>query len=204
VFRPCSLYGGDIALSAFGIAQRIFIFATLPAQVIGQGVQPILGFNYGAKRFSLVLKSIKIAAVSSSILSLVVFSIVYFFPGPIIRIFTTDPELIKSGIHVSKLMFLGMPIIGLVFLGSNCFQSTGKALQSFITAFARPVLFMIPAVLILPRFLKLDGVFLSFPASDVLALILTFILIYPMFKQFRKAAVVEKRVTDGSALIPRS
>jgi putative MATE family efflux protein len=192
------LYGGDIALSAFGIAQRIFIFATLPAQVIGQGVQPILGFNYGAKRFSLVLKSIKIAAVSSSILSLVVFSIVYFFPGPIIRIFTTDPELIKSGIHVSKLMFLGMPIIGLVFLGSNCFQSTGKALQSFITAFARPVLFMIPAVLILPRFLKLDGVFLSFPASDVLALILTFILIYPMFKQFRKAAVVEKRVTDGA------
>jgi putative MATE family efflux protein len=198
------LYGGDLALSAFGIAQRIFMFATLPAQVIGQGVQPIIGFNYGAKRYSLVFKSLIMAAVSSTVFSIMVFSIVYFVPGPIIRIFTPDQQLVNEGIKVAKLMFWGMPVIGLVFLGSNCFQSIGKALQSFITAFARPVLFMIPIVLILPHFLGLSGVFLSFPGSDYLAIILTVILIYPLLKQFRKAALVEKTETPVSVLPPRS
>ena len=194
------LYGGDIALSGFGVTQRIFMFATLPAMVIGQGVQPILGFNYGARRYSQVLKALKLAAVFSTLFSVLIFSVVYFVPGPLIRVFTSDPALIESGIHISKLMFFGMPIIGVVFLGSNAFQSTGKALQAFITAFARPVLFMLPAVLILPHFLGLDGVFLSFPASDVLALLLTAVLIYPILKQFRKSAVVEKKESEISVL----
>jgi putative MATE family efflux protein len=195
-------YGGDIALSAFGIIQRVFMFATLPASVIGQGVQPILGFNYGAKRYSLVLKSLKYAAISSTIISVVIFIIVFLVPGPIVRIFTTDPELIKAGIHASRLMFLGVPLIGLVFLGSNCFQSTGKAILAFITAFARPVLFMIPAALILPHFLQLDGVLLAFPASDLLSLILTVVLIYAMLKQFQKAAAEEKLKSEANEGTP--
>ena len=192
------LYGGDIALSAFGIAQRIMMFSTLPAQVIGQGVQPILGFNYGAKRFSMVLKALKLAGVVSSVCSVLAFGVVYFVPGPLVRIFTSDPALIESGIHAAKLMFFGMPIIGLVFLGSNTFQSTGKALQAFITAFTRPVLFMLPAVLILPRFLGLEGVLLTFPVSDILALVLVVVLIYPILRQFREAAVKEK----GESVVP--
>jgi Na+-driven multidrug efflux pump len=119
--------------------------------------------------------------------------VVYLIPGPLIRIFTSDPDLISTGIHVSRVMFIGMPIIGVVFLGSNAFQSTGKAWQAFITAFARPVLFMVPPVFILPIFLGLDGVFLAFPASDYLALILIVILMVPMFKQFKKAAEMEKK-----------
>jgi putative MATE family efflux protein len=196
------LYGGDIALSAFGIAQRVMMFAILPAQVIGQGVQPIIGFNYGAKRYSLIFRALKMAAVFSTVFSIIAFIIVYFFPGPIIRIFTTDTVLINSGIHIFKEMYWGMPIIGMVFLGSNCFQSIGKPIQAFITAFARPVLFMIPIVLILPRFLGLSGVFLSFPGSDYLGLILTVILIYPLLKQFRKAATEEKTETPVSVIPP--
>jgi putative MATE family efflux protein len=193
-------YGGDIALSAFGVCQRIMMFATLPAQVIGQGVQPIIGFNYGAKRYTQVLKSFTLASFYSTVFSILAFIVVFFIPGPLIRIFTTDPALIESSIHVSKVMFWGMPIIGLVFLGSNAFQSTGKALAAFITAFTRPVLFMLPAVFILPYFLQLDGVYMAFPASDYLALILTAILIYPMIKQFRKAAKVEKEANATSPL----
>jgi Na+-driven multidrug efflux pump len=86
-----------------------------------------------------------------------------------------------------------MPIMGFVAVGSTSFMSIGKAVQAFITAFARPVLFLIPAVIILPHLLGLKGVFLSFPTSDLLTLGLTIILLIPIIKEFRKAAIAEKK-----------
>jgi putative MATE family efflux protein len=185
-------YGGDIYLSAFGIVQRVMMFATMPAMVIGQGVQPILGFNYGAKRFSLALRALKISAITSTILSALAFAVLYLIPGSIFKIFTTDPALLAAGAFASRLVFLSMPIMGFVMVGSTSFMSIGKAVQAFITAVARPVVFLIPAVIILPRLLGLKGVFLSFPASDALTLILTILLLIPIINQFRKAAKEHK------------
>jgi putative MATE family efflux protein len=185
-------YGGDIYLSAFGIIQRVMMFATMPAMVTGQAVQPILGFNYGAQRFGLALKALKIATMASTALSLIGFSILYTIPGPIIKIFNTDPALVEAGIHASRLVFWSMPLMGLVMVGATSFVSIGKAVQAFITAAARPVLFLIPAVLVLPRLLGLNGVFLSFPTADALTLVLTALLIIPVIRQFRKAAAEAK------------
>ena len=95
-------YGGDIALSAFGIIQRIMMFANMPALVIGQGLQPILGFNYGARRFGLGLKGIYLAYGSSTVLCVLTFGLVYMFPGPMVRIFSNDPELIDMGIYAAQ------------------------------------------------------------------------------------------------------
>jgi putative MATE family efflux protein len=186
-------YGGDIALSAFGILQRVMMFATMPAMVTGQGVQPILGFNYGARRYSLALKALTIASIASTALSLLGFIVLYFIPEPIIKIFSTDPQLVAMGTFAAKLVFLSMPLMGFVMIGTTSFQSIGKAVQAFILAIVRPVVFLIPAVMILPRFLQLKGVFLSFPASDVLTFILTIILLTPVIKEFRKAAAMEKQ-----------
>ena len=197
LIRQVVIYGGDIYLSAFGIIQRVMMFATMPAMVIGQGVQPILGFNYGARRYSLALKALKIAAIASTTLSLLAFTVLYFIPGPIIKIFSTDPALVAAGAHASKLIFLSMPLMGFVMVGSTSFQSIGKAVQAFITAIVRPVVFLIPAVILLPRFLYLEGVFLSFPTSDLLTLILTIILLVPIIKEFRKAAIAEKQGKTG-------
>jgi putative MATE family efflux protein len=193
LIREVIVYGGDIYLSAFGIIQRVMMFATMPAMVIGQGVQPILGFNYGAKRFSLAMKALKLAAVTSTSLSVLAFIVLYFIPGPIIKVFSTDPQLVDAGIHASKLVFWSMPIMGFVMVGSTSFMSIGKAMQAFITAIARPVVFLIPAVLILPRILGLDGVFLSFPAADLLTCGLTIVLLIPIIKEFHKAALAEKQ-----------
>jgi putative MATE family efflux protein len=195
-------YGGDIALSAFGIAQRIMMFITLPAMVIGQGAQPILGFNYGAQRFSLALRVLKLATVSSTLLSLAAFLFLYFVPGPVVRVFTSDPALIEAGIDISKLVFLSMPLMGFVFLGSSSFQSIGKAVQAFISAFVRPILFMIPLVFILPRFLQLNGVYLTLPAADMLTFFLTVVLIYPVIKGLRKSASAEKERDVRPVLSP--
>jgi len=188
LIREVVTYGGDIYLSAFGIIQRVMMFATMPAMVVGQGVQPILGFNYGARRFGLALKSLKIATIASTALSLVGFIILYTIPGPIIKIFNTDPALVAAGIKTSHLIFWSMPLMGLVMVGATSFMSIGKAKQAFILALARPVLFLIPAIMILPRLLGLNGVFLSFPTADFFALILTAVLIIPVIRQFRRAA----------------
>jgi putative MATE family efflux protein len=200
LIRMVVTYGGDIYLSAFGILQRVMMFATMPAMVTGQGVQPILGFNYGARRYSLALKALTIASIASTSLSLLGFLILYFIPEPIIKIFSTDPQLVAAGTYAAKLIFLSMPLMGFVMVGSTSFQSIGKAVQAFITAIARPVVFLIPAVMILPRFLQLKGVFLSFPASDALTLVLTLILLTPIIKEFRRAAAAEKRGKPDSAL----
>jgi putative MATE family efflux protein len=193
LIRMVVTYGGDIALSAFGILQRVMMFAMMPAMVIGQGVQPILGFNYGARRYSLALKALTIAYIASTILSILGFVVLYFIPEPIIKIFSTDPQLVATGTFAAKLIFLSMPLMGFVMVGTTSFQSIGKAMQAFITAIARPVVFLIPSVMILPRFLQLKGVFLSFPASDALTFVLTIILITPIIREFRKAAATEKQ-----------
>jgi Na+-driven multidrug efflux pump len=180
------------------------MFAVMPAIVTGQGVQPILGYNYGARRFGLALKALKIAIIASTALSLMAFTMLYTIPGPIMRIFSNDTALVEAGIRASRLVFCSMPLIGLVMVGSTSFVSIGKAVQAFITAAARPILFLIPSVLILPRLLGLDGVFLSFPASDILTLILTALLIIPVIRQFRKAAAEAKGELAGQIPAPGS
>jgi Na+-driven multidrug efflux pump len=166
----------------------------MPAMVIGQGVQPILGFNYGARRFTLALKALKIAAIASTTFSILSFTVLYFIPGPIIKIFSTDPQLVAAGIHASRLVFFSMPIMGFLMVGSTSFMSIGKAVQAFITAIVRPVVLLITGVHIMPPFLQIEGVFLSFPAADLLTLGLTIILLMPIIREFRKAALAEKKV----------
>jgi putative MATE family efflux protein len=186
-------YGGDIALSAFGIIQRIMFFANMPAMVVGQGLQPILGFNYGARRFGLGLKSIYMAYASSTVMCLAGFAIVYLFPGPIVQVFRDDPELIEVGVYGARLAFLALPLMGLVMVSQMIFQAIGKAGRAFIVAFVRPVVFLIPAVLIMSQIWKLGGVFVSLPIADVSTFLLIVILLSPIIKEFRQASAQERR-----------
>lgn len=191
-------YGGDVALGAFGIIQRVMMFAIMPGIVIGQGLQPILGYNYGAKRYHLALKTIKLAVIISTSLSMVAFLALYFVPEAFIRVFSEDPELIAIGAHAAKLVFLSMPVLGGVMVGQLIFQAIGKAKQAFITAIVRPVVFLIPLALILSRLWQLDGVFLAFPTSDTLTLILVVGLLSPIISQLRKAAAAQKLGDTGN------
>ncbi|OGO17601.1 MAG: hypothetical protein A2Z15_05705 [Chloroflexi bacterium RBG_16_50_11] len=181
-------YGGDAALNAFGIIQRVMMFATMPAMVFGQGLQPILGFNYGAKRYHLAIKAVKIAVTVSTSLSILAFAALYLIPGSIMRIFTDHIPTIDAGIHASRLVFLSMPFMGAVMVGQTIFQALGKVMQSFILAIVRPVVFLIPLVLLMSNLWQLDGVFLAFPVADILTLLLVIGLALPILRQFRKAA----------------
>jgi Na+-driven multidrug efflux pump len=195
-------YGGDAALGAFGILQRVSMFATIPAMVFAQALQPVLGYNYGAKRYGLGLKAINTAVIVSTILSIFGFAVLYLVPGPIIRIFTDDQALIDVGIYASRLYFLALPIMGAMMVGQLIFQAIGKAMRAFITAIVRPIVFLVPLVLIMSNLWDLDGVFLSVPASDLLTLLLVIVLVAPVISQLRKLAAVEKQKKTAGVVSP--
>ena len=186
-------YGGDIALSAWGIFQRIFAFFTLPAMGIGQGLQPVLGFNYGARRYGLALKSIYLAIGASTVFSIAVFIIAYVFPAPMYRIFRNDPQLIEAGIRIMRFCLPALPLFGFIFVGPMVFQAIGKALQAFITAIVRPLVFLVPLLLIMSRAFELHGVYLSLPVTDVLTFTLLAILIAPIIGNLRKSTALEQK-----------
>jgi Na+-driven multidrug efflux pump len=193
-------YGGDYALSAFGIVQRLLMFAILPGIVTGQGAQPILGFNYGAKRYHLALKTIKLGAIAASSMSIALFLVLYFMPEPLIKIFSNDPELVATGAYAAKRMFLALPFMGITMLGSQIFQAIGKAVQAFLTAIMRPIVFLIPLVLLMSHYWQLDGVWVSFPSADFLTFLLVIVLLIPIIRGFIKAAAMENQVNTGPTL----
>jgi len=186
VNRTLLTFGGDLAISSYGLIQRVMIFALMPGIVIGQGMQPILGFNYGAKRYDRTLKVIKIAIIAATGYSIIAFFALYFAPGLFIRVFTTDSELIVLAAHAATRIFFAAYLIGFIVVGSVVFQAIGKAPQAFVTAIARPALFLLPLVFILPNYWQLDGVWLAFPITDALTSILVLVLLIPEIKMFRR------------------
>ena len=179
-------YGGDLHIAAFGILHRIMMFALMPGMVIGQGLQPILGFNYGARRFDRALKAIRIAFTYASGVSIFAFLFLYFYPEPFLRVFTSDAELLKVSVYGAKILFCTLPVIGAMMVGSIIFQSIGKVVQSIVTSLARTAIFLLPTVLIFPRIWGIDGVWVAFPVTDVLTLLLTMALLIPQLNYFRR------------------
>ncbi len=187
VNRTLLAFGGDLAISSYGLIQRIMIFALMPSIVIGQGMQPILGFNYGAKRYDRALKVTKISIIAATSYSIIAFFALYFAPELFIRIFTTDSELIVLTAYAARHIFFAVYLIGFIIVGSIVFQAIGKAPQAFVTAVARPALFLLPLVFILPNYWQLDGAWLAFPITDALTSILVLALLIPEMKMFRRS-----------------
>jgi len=186
VNRTLLIFGGDLAISSYGLIQRIMIFALMPSIVIGQGMQPILGFNYGAKRYDRALQVIKIATIAATIYSIIAFCALYFAPELFIRVFTADSELIVLAADASRRIFFAVYLIGFIIVGSIVFQAIGKAPQAFVTAVARPALFLLPLVFILPNYWQLNGVWLAFPITDAITSVLVLALLIPEAIMFRK------------------
>jgi putative MATE family efflux protein len=197
-------FGGDLELSSFGLVNRVMQFAILPGQVIGQGLQPILGYNYGAHRFDRVIRSVWIGMISATVFGILAFIFVMCFPRPIISIFTSDPRLLDLSVEAMKLVFLGMWAVGFMNIGSVTFQSLGKALQAFITALVARAGFLIPSVFILTHFLKINGVWLAFPVTDILSAVMVMVLMIPLIKQLQQMKKAQSSSAAVSAITEKS
>jgi putative MATE family efflux protein len=184
-------FGGDMGLSTFSILIRIMNFASMPSMVLSQAMQPILGFNYGAKRYSQALKAISLPLTTAIVLGIAALLVLVVAPGPIIRLFTQDTLLIEAAIYGSHIMFLGLVVFSIFIVGQMVFPSIGKAMSTFLISVLRPLLLIIPAALILPHLFGIKGVWLIFPVTDTLSCLLVIGFIIPLIKKFRKAAKEE-------------
>ncbi|MGV8982171.1 MATE family efflux transporter [Clostridium sp.] len=179
-------YGGDLALGSMGIIMSIMMMVLMPIFGINQGSQPIIGYNYGAKKYHRVKHALKLAILAATIITTTGFIIIQLFPVQLISIFNKDPELIAVGVHGIRIYLLMIPVIGFQIVSSNYFQAIGKARISIFLGLSRQVIILIPLLFILPRFWGLDGVWMSGPSSDAIASILTAIFLLVEIKHLNK------------------
>lgn len=166
--------GGDLAISAYGAINSFATILLMPIFGINQGSQPIIGFNYGAKKYDRVKKTLLTAIMTATAFTMIGFIVTRIFPAQLVALFNSkDKELIEVGANGMKIFFTMLPVIGFQIVSSNYFQATGKPKQAMLLSLSRQVLMLIPAILILPRFFGLNGVWMAGPTADFFATLLT-------------------------------
>ena len=160
-------YGGDIAVSAFSVYNSAMTIAIMPIFGINQGVQPIVGYNYGAEKYDRVRKTMYLGIACATILVVLGSILIRLFPEQIVRAFNSSPELIKLGTQALKVNSLALPIVGAQIICSNYFQYINKPKAATLLSLSRQCLFLIPALLILSNVFGLDGIFYAQPVSDL-------------------------------------
>ncbi len=174
-------YGGDMAVGAVGIFSTYTSLLCMVVVGLCQGVQPILGYNYGAGLYERMRKAYWAAAIAGTCVTAfgTVFSV--FFPQYIAQAFTVDPELIAAtvnGLHIATIMFWP---VGFQIVSTTLFQSIGMAGKSIFLSLIRQVIFLIPLLMILPSHFGLNGVWASFPTSDIGATLVSILMVYYQF-----------------------
>ena len=170
-------FGGEIAISVYGIINRVMMFALSPVLGVSQGFLPVAGFNIGAQKKERVKETIKTAIAFGTVLGTIIFVGILIFKEEIIRIFTTDATLIADTPHALLIVFLVTPIVTMQLIGSAYFQAAGKAFPALVLTLLKQGIFLIPLAYFLPKYYGVAGVWWSFPISDVLSTIITIIVV---------------------------
>lgn len=178
-------YGGNVAVAVFGVNNRVIIFSAMPTIGIAQGMQPIAGYNFGARQYGRTLEVIRTSNMMALAFCSGIAATLLLFPGPVLRIFTSDKALLEMGPHAMRLMVAGFFFAGYNKVGGSVFQALGKALPAFIINSARPILFFIPLLLIMPRFMGINGVWISFAVADILSFLITVFFLIPQKSALR-------------------
>ncbi|MEZ4829153.1 MAG: MATE family efflux transporter [Bacteroidia bacterium] len=183
-------YGGEIAVSVYGIINRVMMFANFPVLGVTQGFLPIAGYNYGAQKRDRVKELIFKAIVFGTGLALCIFIGIMFFAKDIVSLFTTDDQLIALSTPAIMIAFLATPTLTIQLIGSAYFQSIGKPVPALLLTMLKQGFFLIPLVLILPLFYDLNGVWYAFPIADILSASVNFLFIREAVKQLSRPLAV--------------
>lgn len=187
--RSLTTYGGDMAVGAFGICNRLILFVVMVVIGLNQGMQPIAGYNFGARHFDRVLGVLNKALIFGSTITLTGFVIGVFFPTPFVSIFAKDsPELVKMAAHALSCMVMMFPIVGIQIVSTAFFQSIGYAPKSIFLSLTRQLIFLVPAIFILPHLYAdpLEGLWHAAPVADALASVLAITLLVLQIRKFKK------------------
>jgi putative MATE family efflux protein len=178
-------YGGDFAIGAFGILSSIAMLAAMVVIGFNQGMQPIVGYNYGAQKIPRLIRAFKLTVFAATCVTTFMFLLAEIFPRFIASAFTNNEELINLAVMGMRLNLMVFPIVGFQIVTASFFQSIGKAKVSIFLSLTRQVLFLIPALFIMPHFLQLKGVWLAGPVADFSSSLLTLIVLYWQLKKIK-------------------
>ncbi len=181
-------YGGDLAIGAYGITARIAFVFVMIVMGLNQGMQPIAGFNFGAKQYPRVTKVLKLTIGGATLITLTGFLIGELIPAPVCAIFTSDKTLIEISTNAMRISFAAFPIIGFQMVTTNFFQSIGMAKIAIFLSLTRQLLFLLPGLVFLPPLFALNGVWLSMPVSDTMAALVAGFFLIRQFRIFRNHA----------------
>lgn len=179
-------YGGDLAIGAYGIINRISFLFLMIVMGLNQGMQPIASYNFGAGKGMRVKAVYRLTVAWATAVCIVGFIICELFPGAAVSAFTNDPELKGIATHGMRIMNCLFPILGFQIVSTNLFQCLGMVKKSVFLSLSRQLIFLLPALYLLPLFFGIEGVWASYPLSDLVAFTFTLILIIRLIRQLEK------------------
>ncbi len=183
------VHAGELAIGAYGIVNRVAFLFLMIVMGLGQGMQPILGYNYGAKSYDRVLEVLKLTMISGTVVTSVGFVLVECFPKTIAHVFTTNEELVDLAVTGLRYGLVFFPFIASVMISGSFFQSIGSARKAIVLSLSRQVLFLTPLLLWLPELFGVRGVWLSLPISDALAVVVASVMIGTQVKELKSRMV---------------
>lgn len=176
-------YGGDLALSGYGIVNSVQYLLILPLYGIVQGIQPIFAFNMGAKLWSRVKEALKISLVWSVFIGIVVFLATRIWPESLVGVFTDNQELKDMAVYMVKIWMLGVPVVGVQTVGASFYQTMGQPIKATLLSSTRQFIVLVPALLIFPRLFGFVGVLSAMPFTDYISSTVTFIFLFISYRQ---------------------
>lgn len=187
--KGMKMHGGDMAIGAYGIVNRVAFLFVMIIMGLNQGMQPIAGYNFGARQYNRVTSVLKYTIVCAVGIATFGMLICELFPSLIASLFTKDEGLIRLSSDGLRIVMLMFPLVGFQMVATNFFQSIGMAKKAIFLSLMRQLIFLVPALLILPSFFQLSGVWASMPLADFLATIVSGIVLYNQFAKFKKMHV---------------
>ena len=198
-------YGGDLNIGAYGIVNRLGFFFVMIVMGINQGMQPIAGYNYGARQFDRVDRVLKLTIIGATCVTTLGFLIGELAPRLAVSVFTDDPELVRLSAEGMRIVFFCFPIIGFQMVATNFFMSIGMAGKAIFLSLSRQLLFLMPGLIFLPRiFDELTpwdgswGVWCSMPLSDFLASLVAGVMLFCQFRKFKAKAAAGRGEVSGA------
>jgi putative MATE family efflux protein len=177
-------YGGDLAIGSYGIVNRLTMLFVMINMGFNQGLQPIAGYNYGARQYRRVREVFILTAKWEVLVTMMCFLMSELIPRQAVSLFTNDPVLVDMAAHGLRIMNSGFALVGFGMVTGNFFQCLGMVRKSIFLSLSRQLLFLIPLIYTLPLWLQETGVWVSFPISDTLNIIISAILIVRLFRKF--------------------
>lgn len=193
-------YGGDMAIGAYGIVNRLTMLFIMVCMGFNQGLQPIAGYNYGARQYHRVKEVFVLTAKWETLVTSLCFLMAELIPGLAVSLFTNDPEMIEMASKALRILCTGTAMVGFSITTSTFFQCLGMVKKSIFLSLSRQLIFLLPLIYSLPMWFQEKGVWMSFPIADMLSVVVAFVFVQRLFKKFDKLKDGQDAGALGSAI----